>query len=103
MPLYKRITVNPHTKVLIWKIQESFEDLSRGICLTPHCEARVGGTKSDIHRRGFMSVRHLLAEEGYTDKDLVYDEYGKQLLPRSPCLAYSVEYHYRMGGFSERA
>ena len=77
MPLYKRITVNPHTKVLIWKIQESFEDLSRGICLTPHCAARVDNTSSDIHRRGFMSVRHLLAEEGYADQDLVYDENGK--------------------------
>ena len=77
MPLYKSITVNPHTKVLIWKIEESFEELSRGICLTPHCGARVEGTRSDIHRRGFMSVRHLLAEEGYKDEDLVYDENGK--------------------------
>ena len=77
MPLYKSITVNPHTKVLIWKIEESFDDLSRGICLTPHCAARVDNTSSDIHRRGFMSVRHLLAEEGYTDQDLVYDENGK--------------------------
>ena len=77
MPLYKRITVDPHTKVLIWKIEESFEDLSRGISLTPHCEARVENTRSDIHRRGFMSVRHLLAEAGYTDQDLVYDENGK--------------------------
>ena len=77
MPLYKSITVNPHTKVLIWKIEESFEELSEGICLTAHCGARVENTKSDIHRRGFMSVRHLLAEEGYTDQDLVYDENGK--------------------------
>ena len=33
--------------------------------------------KSDLHRRGFMSVRHLLAEEGYVDADLYYDDYGK--------------------------
>lgn len=77
MPLYKTITVNSTTKVLIWKIEESFEELSKGIELTAHCDSRVQNMKSDLHRRGFMSVRHLLAKEGYTDRDLYYDENGK--------------------------
>ncbi|GAB5398716.1 MAG: 4'-phosphopantetheinyl transferase superfamily protein [Aureisphaera sp.] len=77
MPLYKTITVNDRTKVLIWKIEESFEALSEGISLTDHCQSRVNGMKSDLHRRGFMSVRHLLMEVGYTDHDLYYDEKGK--------------------------
>jgi hypothetical protein len=58
MPLYKTITVNPTTKVLIWKIEESFDALSDGIELTSPCQERVDGMKSDLHRRGFMSVRH---------------------------------------------
>ena len=33
--------------------------------------------KSELHKRGFMSVRHLLAEAGYTDHDLYYDAMGK--------------------------
>ena len=77
MPLYKTITVDPTTKVLIWKIDESFVELNNGIDLTSHCRKRVDGMKSDLHRRGFMSVRHLLAIEGYTDHDLYYDENGK--------------------------
>ncbi|PHR11493.1 MAG: 4-phosphopantetheinyl transferase [Aequorivita sp.] len=77
MPLYKTITVNPHTKVFIWKIEESFEALSEGIDLTKNCAGRVTNMKSDLHRRGFMSIRHLLALEGYTDHDLYYDENGK--------------------------
>jgi 4'-phosphopantetheinyl transferase len=77
MPLYKTITVNPTTKVLIWKIEESFVELSEGIDLTAHCRDRVNSMKSDLHRRGFMSVRHLLAIEGYTDHDLYYDVNGK--------------------------
>ncbi|MFD2517120.1 4'-phosphopantetheinyl transferase family protein [Salinimicrobium flavum] len=77
MPLYKTITINPGTKVLIWKIEEPYEDLNRGIDLTTHCRERVDGMKSDLHKRGFMSVRHLLAAEGYTDHDLFYDEEGK--------------------------
>lgn len=77
MPLYKTITVGGDAKVLIWKIEESFEQLSKTITLTKHCGYRVANMKSDLHRRGFMSVRHLLAAEGYTDHDLFYDENGK--------------------------
>ncbi len=77
MPVHKTLTVNKTTKVLIWKIEESFENLSKGIQLTPKSSDRVNSMKSELHRRGFLSVRHLLNEVGYTDADLVYDEYGK--------------------------
>ncbi|EDM44260.1 hypothetical protein SCB49_04505 [unidentified eubacterium SCB49] len=80
MPLYKTITVNPTTEVLVWKITESFENLAAGISLTAHCQSRVDGMKSDLHKRGFMSVRHLLKEKGYTDFDLSYDQNGKPYL-----------------------
>jgi len=77
MPLYKTITVNDTTKVLIWKIEESFEELSRNIMLTQKSQTRVNNMKSDLHKRGFMSVRHLLAVTGYDDNELFYDEIGK--------------------------
>ena len=77
MPLYKRITVDKGSNVFIWKLEESIDWLSKGIELTDKCAQRVAGMKSEIHRRGFMSVRHLLAEAGYEDKDLYYDEQGK--------------------------
>lgn len=77
MPLYKTITDVQATKVFIWKIEESYEWLAEGIELTEHCQKRVDSMKSELHRRGFMSIRHLLAEAGYTDHDLYYDEYGK--------------------------
>lgn len=87
MPLYKTITVGNDAKVLIWKIEESFEQLSAGISLTRHCAARVANMKSDLHRRGFMSVRHLLAAEGYTDHDLFYDKNGKPHLKDGKCIS----------------
>ncbi|WP_422089549.1 4'-phosphopantetheinyl transferase family protein [Tenacibaculum ovolyticum] len=77
MPVHKTLTVNETTKVLIWKIEESFENLSDGITLSQRSSDRLNGMKSDLHRRGFLSVRHLLNEVGYTDADLVYDEFGK--------------------------
>ncbi|MFD0992185.1 4'-phosphopantetheinyl transferase family protein [Tenacibaculum geojense] len=77
MPLYKTIHINNDAKVLIWKIEESFETLSKGIELTKNSAERVNGMKSDLHQRGFLSIRHLLKEIDYNDSDLFYDEYGK--------------------------
>lgn len=38
------------------------------------------GMQSEIHRCGFLSVRHLLKELGYADADLSYDANGKPYL-----------------------
>lgn len=77
MPLYKTIVPNSQTTVKIWKINESYDDLIKDITLKPASLERVLGMKSELHQRGFLSVRHLLAEFGYEDADLFYDENGK--------------------------
>ncbi|MBW1295251.1 4'-phosphopantetheinyl transferase family protein [Aquimarina litoralis] len=94
MPLYKTITVDETTNILIWKIEESFEELSEGIELTDHCRQRVDNMKSDLHRRGFMSVRHLLAIFGYTDYDLFYDDFGKPHLKDGKQISITHSYEY---------
>ena len=77
MPLHKSLTINNSTKVLIWNIQEGYTDLSDGISLTAANQTRVDSMKSELHQRGFLSIRHLLKEVGLVDADLVYDEFGK--------------------------
>lgn len=77
MPLYNTLTVSSSIKVYIWKIEESENELAQGIELTPHCEKRMLGMKSEMHRKGFLSIRHLLAEAGYVDADLYYNTEGK--------------------------
>ena len=78
MPLYYSINVkNPQTTVKIWKIEESFDQLMQPLNLKTSSLERVKSMKSELHQRGFLSVRHLLREFGYTDQDLFYDDYGK--------------------------
>ena len=50
--------------------------------------------KSEIHRRGFMSIRHLLAIEGYTDFDLYYDENGKPHLNDDKFISITHSFNY---------
>jgi 4'-phosphopantetheinyl transferase len=77
MPLYKTIPVNPTTQILLWKITEPYEQLLGEVELKEKTALRLGRMKSEQHRRGFLSVRKLLQEVGYTDFDLHYDEFGK--------------------------
>ena len=77
MPLYKTITPNSQTIVKIWKITESYNDLMEPLTLKSESLIRVEKMKSGIHQCGFLSVRHLLREFGYTDHDLYYDKNGK--------------------------
>ena len=102
MALYKTITVNPSTKVLIWKIDESFESLSEDITLTENCASRVANMKSELHRCGFMSIRQLMAVAGYTDHDLYYDENGKPHLTDDKYISITHSFNFSAIIISDR-
>ena len=55
---------------------------------------RVNTMKSEIHQRGFLSVRHLLREFGYTDKDLFYDKNGKPYLKDGKYISITHSYTF---------
>jgi len=77
MPLYKTIKPNKRTTVYVWKIEESFDSLSEDVLLNERSKNRLLSMKSQLHQRGFLSVRHLLKVAGYTDFDLFYNGNGK--------------------------
>lgn len=77
MAIYKTIKVNADTKVLIWRLEESLKELSSGLSLSNSCANRLALLKSKLHRRQFLSIRHLIKEAGFDEKDLYYDEQGK--------------------------
>ncbi len=94
MPLYKTINPNSQTIVKIWKISESFDELMQPISLKPESLNRVSKMKSGIHQCGFLSVRHLLAEFGYTDADLFYDDFGKPHLKDDKYISITHSFNY---------
>ena len=94
MPLYKTIRVNDFTKVLIWRIEESLDDLTVGIELTEPNQKRVDAMKSILHQKGFMSIRQLLKLAGYLDADVFYDEFGKPYLKDNNYLSISHSFTF---------
>lgn len=77
MPLYKSIEIDKDTRLLIWKNTESLEELLQHVKLKDFCTDRLNGMKSELHKKGFLGVRMLMQEIGYTDFDLFYDADGK--------------------------
>ncbi len=94
MPLYKTFNPNSQTTVKIWKITESYDDLFEPLDLKPDSLKRVLSMKSDWHQRGFLCVRHILRDSGYTDQDLFYDGYGKPHLKDGKCISITHSFLY---------
>ncbi|MGB5369513.1 MAG: 4'-phosphopantetheinyl transferase superfamily protein [Flavobacteriaceae bacterium] len=94
MPLYKTIKVNSSIVAHIWKIEESERALAEGVALTGHCRDRLEHMKSEMHRRGFLSIRHLMAIVGYEDKDLCYDDFGKPHLADGNNISITHSNHF---------
>ena len=94
MPLYKTIHVNDFTKVLIWKIQESLENLTLDIELTENNQSRLESMKSLLHQKGFLSIRQLLKIVGYIDADVYYDTFGKPHLKDGSSISITHSYTF---------
>jgi phosphopantetheinyl transferase len=77
MPVIKTLTNRNTTKVYVWQVIESEAWLRSGIELSHNSVNRLVTMSSEMHRRGFLSIRHLLLEAGYSDNDLYYDDLGK--------------------------
>lgn len=77
MPLYLSSFPNLNSRLLVWSIDETIDELCSNIELTEQSQQRMNSMKSDLHQRAFLSVRQLLLQLGYADVDLLYDVTGK--------------------------
>ncbi len=94
MPLYKSIEADPDIRIHLWKVTEPEPELARDVTLNPHCQQRYDGMRSELHRRAFLSIRHLMAREGYTDADLFYDDSGKPHLRDGTHISISHSFEF---------
>jgi phosphopantetheinyl transferase len=94
MPLFQTIQCNETTKLLIWEITESFEELLNSVVLKEKTQKRLNGMKSQLHQRAFLSVRMLIQEMGFTDHDLHYDEFGKPYFDCHNFISITHSYHF---------
>jgi len=94
MPLFQTIQCNENTRILVWEITESFDELRSKVVLKEKTQKRLDGMKSEMHQRAFLSVRMLIQEMGFTDKDLHYDQFGKPYFDCHNYISITHSYHF---------
>lgn len=94
MPLFKTISYDIDTQIFIWKILESEAELNAAVELQDKHLHRLNRMLSEQHRKGFLSVRKLLIEAGYTDFDLNYDTNGKPSLADGKHISITHSYDF---------
>jgi len=89
MPIYKSYIPNSFTRVKVWKISESYQELLSSIDLSKNTIEKLNKVQSDVGKREILSIRHLLNEFGFSDNDLYYDENGKPMLSNKQNISIS--------------
>lgn len=94
MPLYKYVNINSTTKLLVWKITESYEELAAAVPLKDACVMKMLKMKSEQHRKGFLAVRMLMQHIGYTDFDLTYTSGGRPVFADGNNISITHSYSF---------
>ncbi|MGI9532181.1 4'-phosphopantetheinyl transferase superfamily protein [Lutimonas sp.] len=102
MPIYKIINSSNKTTIYVWKIEESLDDLKDDLSLTEHSLTRLNGMKSELHQKGFLSVRKLLNYAGYQDFNLSYNTYGKPFLDDDKHISITHSFNFAAILISDR-
>lgn len=94
MPLFKKINHQNRATVFVWKIEEELQELTSDVILRDVSAQRLNNMKSEIHQKGFMSIRQLLKLAGYTDSNLYYNGEGKPHLTDGKCISITHSFEY---------
>jgi 4'-phosphopantetheinyl transferase len=94
MPLFKIINHDLETKILVWKISEAIEELLFETPLNENSKIRMQNMKSNLHQRGYLSIRKMLKIAGYSDMDLYYDNSGKPHLSDKKFISISHSHEF---------
>lgn len=94
MPLYKSLTIDNDTQLLVWQNTEPLEELLATVSLKDVCVLKLEKMKSEQHQKGFLGVRKLMQHIGYTDFDLFYDANGKPHLKDGKNISITHSYAF---------
>ncbi len=81
-------------KLYVWKVIETIDELREGIILSSNSLQRLTLMKSMEHKKAFLAVRNILLAIGISDKDLIYDEFGKPFLSDGTYISISHSFNY---------
>ena len=89
MPVIDDLNLSPKTRVVIWEINESLQDLKSKVVLSEDSLKLLNQKKSEIHKKQFLAIRNIFKFLCIDDKDLKYDKAGKPIFSKNKKLSIS--------------
>ncbi len=89
MPLNNRIVLSDDLQILIWHIEESMEEISQNLTLTPEDKNRLQKRKKSNHQKGFLATRKLFLAADIDPSNLRYNAMGAPVLKSGKKLSIS--------------
>ena len=94
MPVIDDLNLSPKTRVVIWEINESIQDLKSKVVLSEDSLKLLNQKKSGIHKKQFLAIRNIFKFLCIDDKDLKYDKAGKPIFSKNKKLSISHSGNY---------
>ena len=94
MPVIDDLNLLPKTRVVIWEINESVQDLKSKVVLSEDSLKLLNQKKSEIHKKQFLAIRNIFKFLCIDDKDLKYDKAGKPIFSQNKKLSISHSGNY---------
>ena len=94
MPIIDDLNLSPKTRVVIWEINESLQDLESKVVLSEYSLKLLNQKKSEIHKKQFLAIKNIFNFLCIDDKDLKYDIVGKPIFSQNKKLSISHSGNY---------
>ena len=103
MPVIDDLNLSPKTRVVIWEINESLQDLKSKVVLSEDSLKLLNQKKSGIHKKQFLAIRNIFKFLCIDDKDLKYNKSGKLIFSQNKTLSISHSGNYAAVIFSDHS
>ena len=94
MPIIDDVSLLPRTRVVIWEINESVNDLKSKVVLSNDSLKLLNQKKSEIHKKQFLAIRNIFNFLCIDEKDLRYAQSGKPIFFKKNKISISHSGNY---------
>ena len=94
MPIIDDLNLPPKTRVVIWEINESLQNLESKIVLSENSLKLLNQKKSEIQKKQFLAIRNIFKILSIKDNEVKYDKAGKPIFSQNKALSISHSGNY---------
>ena len=94
MPVIDDLKLSPITRVVIWEINESIQNLESKVVLSEDSLKLLNQKKSEIQKKQFLAIRNIFKLLSIEDNEVKYDKVGKPIFSQNKTLSISHSGNY---------